>query len=199
MRSVRFGLIAGGVAVSLLSVAPAIGALGGPTPGLSRSDRTVDTRPVPGNPRSSVTRDVLTPAEQLRSAELARVGVELLVKEYPALAGLSVGSVSPVFMEGSLEPTGFMATYVLPKAVGRVQMHLKRSSIVDGKPVPETILSEITNLRALNAIVLFDSGEIVHLAPAPRVEDVAEPEKTTKVRTVDPGAHRNSAFGGDEE
>jgi hypothetical protein len=147
MRSVRAGLVVGGVAVSLLSVAPAIGALGGPTLGLSRGDRTVDTRPVPGNPRSSVTRDVLTPTEQLRSGELARVGVELLVKEYPALAGLSIESVSPVFVEGSPEPTGFMATYVLPKAVPRVQMHLKRSSIVDGKPVPEAILSEITNLR----------------------------------------------------
>lgn len=199
MRFVRVGLIGGGVAISLLSVGPAIGALSGDSPSLSRGDRTVDARPVPGNPRSPISRDGLTPTEQQRSGELAKLGVEQLVKEYPALGGISVEALNPVFMEDSTEPAGFMVTYVLPKVLPRVEMHLKRSSIVDGKPVSERILSELTNLRALNAIVLFDSGEMVHLAPAPRVEDMAEPDKGTKARTVDPEAHRNDSFGGDQE
>jgi hypothetical protein len=199
MRVRRVGLVVGGLVISALSLTPALEALSGGTASLSEGDRTVDTRPVPGEAPSKQTRDARTPLNQERVRDLASRSAAQLVSQYPTLRGLSMESVAPVYLEESSKPAGFMVTYILPATVPRIEMHLTRSSSVNGQSVPEQILSEITNLRALDAIVLLGSGEMIHLVPAPRMADVDEPSSATIVRTVDPAAHRNAGFEGDDE
>ena len=107
---------------------------------------------------------------------------------------MTLDSLTPVFDETSPVPIGAMARYVLPAPVASVQLDLVR--LDHGEP--ETIPSEVTNLRALEAIVLFSSGEVVHVGISPRATDAADPATATAVRPLDPEGHRNPDFAGDE-
>ena len=144
-----------------------------------------------GNVAPGVAREALTDVEvaQVRSVVLAYV--DELVLDDARLAGLEVRSISPVFDEEGAHPIGGMARLLLPSVVPDVTIDLVRSR----RGVPESIESEVTNLRALDAIVLLANDVIVSVAVAPLASDAADPATVSKAHPVDPETHRDAKFG----
>ena len=144
-----------------------------------------------GNVAPGVAREALTDVEvaQVRSVVLAYV--DELVLHDARLAGLEVRSISPVFDEEGAHPIGAMARLLLPSVVPDVTIVLVRSR----RGVSELIKSEVTNLRALDAIVLLANDVIVSVAIAPLASDAADPGTVTKAHPVDPETHRDAKFG----
>ena len=63
---------------------------------------------------------------------------------------------------------------------------------------PETMPSEITNLRTLEMYYLFDGDEIVHVGIVAGPTDPTDPAAAAVVHPLNPDDHRSTDFGGDE-
>ena len=63
---------------------------------------------------------------------------------------------------------------------------------------PETVPSQVTNLRALEMIYFFDGDQVVHVGVVPDTSDASDPDAEAVVRPLDPEAHRSTEFGGNE-
>jgi hypothetical protein len=133
-------------------------------------------------------------AETAQANQFAATFADQLREEHPELATMTLESLTPVFDEQSPAPIGAMARYVVAQPVPSVELDLVR--LDHGKP--DTVPSEVTNLRALEAIVLFATGEVVHVGISPRATDAADPATATAVRPLDGEGHRNQDFGGNE-
>ena len=114
-----------------------------------------------------------------------------MVAETPKLTGMSVAELSPVFDEDFVRPIGAMAHLVLPSVVRTARLDLIRSR----GGAPEVVESDVTNLVALDAIVLFANGKVVTLAISPDASFAVDPATATNAVPVAAESHRSQEFG----
>jgi hypothetical protein len=137
----------------------------------------------------------LTGPELQRATTWAAGYAASLIAAHSELAGLRVRGIFPVFDETSPVPIGAMARMVLPTAVPSVELDLIRSK----GEVPERVRSEVTQLRALDAVLEFKDAQVSFLGISPLPDDAAHPESAAQARPVDPEAHRDPGFGKEDE
>jgi hypothetical protein len=133
--------------------------------------------------------------QQARATQVADSYSKQLVDANPELAGISAATITPVYDEHSTAPIGAMARWTLPARVREIQLDLVRLHRSTG---PEAMPSQITNLRALEMIFLFDRDQIVYVGIAPGPDDAADPDDAAVVHPLDPEQHRSPDFGGAE-
>jgi hypothetical protein len=140
-------------------------------------------------------RTTLTGTEFTAAKAWAKAYAASLVSAHAELAGLTVQGIFAVFDETTTVPIGAMARLVLPAAVPSVQLDLIRSKA----EVPETVPSQITRLRSLDAIYEFAGRHVLFLGISPQRSDAGDPASETVARPVDPEKHRDTDFGSDDE
>ena len=164
-----------------------------PKTGSATSSATTDTVPTsaPGDPTTRAHREPLSRQQLTEARTLLSDFAAKLVVDSPALAGVKLDHIAPVFDEDTIQPVGAMAHLALPRVVSSVAVDLIRSRA----GTPEIVESEIFNLVALDAIVLFSTGKVVTLAVSPAASFAADPATATVVRPISPEARRSPEFG----
>lgn len=157
---------------------------------VARTDRTTPAQRL-GVAGPGAAREPLSSSDTERVQALITIYVAGMVRDAPVLAGMRAASISPVYDEQLPRPIGGMVRLELPDVVASVTIDLVRSR----NGVPEPVESEITNLRGLDAIVLFDTAAVVSVSIAPLPGDVTDPAAATRARPVDPATHQDPTFG----
>lgn len=174
--------------VLALAVLVALGACGSDGGGSTPAPSAVPAQ-LTGDPSVKLSAD-----QQAAAAKEATSFADQLVASHPELGGISAATITAVYDEHAAAPIGAMAHWSWPAPIPEVQLDLVRLHRSGPEPMP----SRVTNLRAMEMIYLFDSGEVVYVGVAPGPDDAADPDQAAVVRPIDPDAHRNTEFGGTE-
>ncbi len=177
----------------LFALALALGVVGGcGSSGSSTSTAASTVTPQDaGLPAGAAT---LTAAQTAAATALATRWSAALVAAHPELTGISAPTITPVYLEHSAGPVGARALFRLPAVVPELELDLVRLK----HDQPETVPSQVTNLRALEMIYFFDGDQVVHVGVVPDTSDASDPDAEAVVRPLDPEAHRSTEFGGNE-
>lgn len=178
-------IIVGGVLITSAAV-PAVAAQQGPPAPAEMPPPVVkiDPAPVPNNTKANPW----TSAREADAQRLAAAWAQSVVRGHPALRGLVVDSVSPVYNEGEPDPMGVHVEARLPGPVDAPGLTLFRGRVgLDGKTiVPEPLRANVKNLRGLSAMIQFADNQVYSLTPLPTLGEADSPETSTSVEFLEP-------------